>query len=235
MSSKRTRLDRFLAKQLQVPRKQVRLILLANRLKVDGELVRDMDYQLDEFNQVELDGRLLRGDRPRYIMVNKPVGVVSATMDDIHPTILDLLPEEERAGLHIVGRLDLNTSGLVLLTNDSRWSRELMTPDRHVPKEYRVTLENPLSEEYIPAFRDGMYFGYEDVTTLPATLELLTSHIAKVVLVEGKYHQIKRMFGRFRNPVVGLHRSRVGNLTLDASLQPGQWRCLTDDEVITLF
>ncbi|MFK0569603.1 pseudouridine synthase [Endozoicomonas sp.] len=234
MSSKRTRLDRFLAKQLQVSRKQVRLILLANRLTVDDALVRDMDYQLDEFHQVALDGQLLRGDRPRYIMMHKPVGVVCATKDDIHPTVLDLLPEEDRCGLHIVGRLDLNTSGLVLLTNDSRWSRELMTPDRHVPKEYQVTLKNPLSREYIPSFRDGMYFGYEDVTTLPATLEILGPHLAKVILVEGKYHQIKRMFGRFRNPVVGLHRSRVGNLTLDIDLPPGQWRCLTEAEVVTL-
>ncbi|KEI70105.1 pseudouridine synthase [Endozoicomonas elysicola] len=234
MSSKRTRLDRFLAKHLQVPRKQVRLVLLANRITVDGDVVREMDYQLHEFDQVALDGQLLRGDKPRHIMVHKPVGVVSATKDDIHPTVLDLLPEEERHGLHIVGRLDLNTSGLVLLTNDSRWSKALMAPDHHVAKEYLVTLQNPLSGDYIPVFRDGMYFGYEGITTLPATLEILSPYQAKVVLVEGKYHQIKRMFGRFRNPVVGLHRSRVGNLILDSDLPPGQWRHLTSGEIAAL-
>ncbi|MCL1036155.1 16S rRNA pseudouridine(516) synthase [Shewanella submarina] len=231
MESKRARLDRYLAKALQIPRKQVRLLLMSGKVEVDGLLAKDMDLLIDEFNTISCDGRVLQACSPKYFMVHKPVGVVSATKDDEHKTVLELLPEAERSGLHIVGRLDLNTSGLLLLTNDSRWSEALMQPGAHVSKEYLVTLGNPLTEEYAPAFAAGMYFSFEDITTAPARLEVLDSHIARVVLTEGKYHQIKRMFGRFRNPVVALHRSRVGGLSLDENLAPGHWRALTRDEV----
>ncbi|MGI2259051.1 pseudouridine synthase [Shewanella sp. GXUN23E] len=232
MESKRARLDRFLAKTLQIPRKQVRQLLLARRVAVDGACATDMDLQVDEFSLIALDEQPLQQQTPRYYMVHKPVGVVSATQDEQHATVLELLPPSLRAGLHIVGRLDLNTSGLVLLTNDSRWSAALMQPGAHVEKEYLVTLANPLTPEYAPAFAAGMYFGFEDITTAPAQLEIVSSHNARVLLTEGKYHQIKRMFGRFRNPVVALHRSRVGTLALDESLSPGQWRALEADEVV---
>ncbi|MCF1428575.1 MAG: 16S rRNA pseudouridine(516) synthase [Shewanella sp.] len=231
MESKRARLDRFLAKVLQIPRKQVRQLLLARRVKVNGIVATEIDMQVNEFSCIALDEQLLRQNSPRYYMVHKPVGVVSATNDELHGTVLALLPEALQSGLHIVGRLDLNTSGLVLLTNDSRWSCVLMQPGAHVEKEYWVTLANPLTEEYAPAFALGMYFGFEDMTTNPAQLEIIGSHTARVVLTEGKYHQLKRMFGRFRNPVVALHRSRIGGLELDDALGPGQWRALDGDEV----
>lgn len=198
---------------------------------LDGIPAKDMDVLVDEFSQLTLDGVALRDDAPRYVMVNKPIGVVCATKDDIHPTVLELLPQAEREGLHIVGRLDLNTSGLVLLTNDSRWSRALMLPQAHVPKEYLVTLANPLDTDYAPAFASGFYFQFEDITTAPAQLDILSERQARVVLTEGKYHQIKRMFGRFRNPVMALHRSRIGALPLDSALSSGQWRHLTPEEV----
>ena len=231
MESKRARLDRFLAKALQIPRKQVRLLLLSGQVDVDGNPARDMDLLIDEFNTICCAGKVLQDSTPRYIMVHKPVGVVSATKDDKHKTVLELLPEAERQGLHIVGRLDLNTSGLLLLTNDSRWSEALMQPGAHVSKEYLVTLANPLNEEYAPAFAAGIYFDFEGITTAPATLEILDTCIARVELTEGKYHQIKRMFGRFRNPVVALHRRRVGGLSLDEQLPPGHWRALAPLEV----
>ncbi|NRA24517.1 MAG: pseudouridine synthase, partial [Oleispira sp.] len=136
---------------------------------------------------------------------------------------------------HIVGRLDLNSSGLLLLTNDSRWSRKLMAPEEKVRKVYRVTLENDLSEDYISAFSEGMYFSFENITTQPAQLTIVSNKIAEVVLMEGKYHQIKRMFGRFRNPVLALHRQSVGNLILDQGLMPGESRPLTLTEVNSIF
>ena len=175
------------------------------------------------------------------LCLNKPIGVVSATKDDMHKTVMELLPKEltQKEGitldLHIVGRLDLNTSGLLLLTNDSRWSKSLMAPEAKVSKVYQVTLENDLTEDYVSAFAEGMYFSFEDITTQPAQLTIVSNKVAEVVLKEGKYHQIKRMFGRFRNPVLALHRSSVGGLSLDKELLPGQSRLLTEAEVVSIF
>lgn len=231
MALKTARLDRYLCGYLQIPRKQIRAILLGKRVSVDGQFVTEMDTLVNAFSHIVFDGQTLQDEKPRYIMVNKPAGVVSATKDDIHQTVLELLPEQERQGLHIVGRLDLNTSGLVLLTNDSQWSETLMSPNGHVAKEYQVCLQNPVTQAYIRAFKQGMYFEFENITTLPAKLEIISDFQAKVVLTEGKYHQIKRMFGRFRNPVVGLHRTRIGGLSLDEELKVGQWRKLNINEL----
>ncbi|RTR40899.1 16S rRNA pseudouridine(516) synthase [Shewanella canadensis] len=231
MESKRARLDRFISVNTGINRKHVRLMLAKGRVKVDGEFARDIDQIVDEFSHICLDDIVLQANEASYVMLHKPVGVVSATIDDIHRTVIDLLERDDKESLHIVGRLDLNTSGLLLLTNDGRWSKQLMDPEHKVGKLYRVHLQNPLTPEYISGFAKGMYFEFEDVTTLPAELEIIDSYTALVTLYEGRYHQIKRMFGRFRNPVIGLHRISVGNIVLDESLEPGQSRELTPVEI----
>ena len=263
MQSKRGRLDRFISQQQSLPRKRVRELLLQGRVFVDGVMATAMDLQIDEFSRIQLDDKLLQANEAVYLMLHKPVGVVSATKDNEHQTVIDLLQHPKRHELHIAGRLDLNSSGLLLLTNDSRWSEALMSPKTKVDKRYRVTLGNAVSESehcvtsaeltatdksepscqaealahqqdqaaYIAAFANGMYFGFEDITTLPAQLEFESSNVALVRLREGKYHQIKRMFGRFRNPVVGLHRLSIGELQLDPALAPGQSRELTAQEI----
>lgn len=229
MALNSARLDRFLSGYLQIPRKLIRPMLLQGRVLIDGKIEKNMDRLINAFNSIVVDGDVIQHCAAKYIMLNKPIGVVSATKDKLHKTVLDLLPQSEQ-DLHIVGRLDLNTSGLVLLTNDSRWSQSLMQPDKHVVKEYIVTVKNPLSNDYITAFKEGMYFPFENITTLPAKLKIISSHQARVSLQEGKYHQIKRMFGRFRNPVLAIHRYRIGNLCLDSSLAAGNWRMLNKDE-----
>ncbi|PCI43827.1 MAG: 16S rRNA pseudouridine(516) synthase [Moraxellaceae bacterium] len=150
-----------------------------------------------------------------YMMLNKPLGVVSATKDLKHPTVLDLIQHPRKNELHIVGRLDFNTTGLVLLTNDGAWSRKISLPETKLAKTYEVTLSKPLSDEYIAVFREGIYFAYEDITTQPACLEILSEHTARLSLIEGKYHQVKRMFGFFQNQVLALHRVSVGEFSLD--------------------
>lgn len=234
MQSKRGRLDRYLGAKLQIPRKLVRDVLLAGRVRVDSQIAKEMDRQVDEFSHIQLDGQILQANSPIYIMLHKPIGVVSATKDDGHKTVIELLNCEQREELHIAGRLDLNSSGLLLLTNDSRWSEALMSPTQKVEKVYRVTLANPLTEDYIAAFAEGMYFGFEDIMTQAAKLTILDDHVAEVTLREGKYHQIKRMFGRFRNPVVGLHRISIGDIVLDEQLAPGESRPLTIAEVTSI-
>ncbi|WP_394393976.1 pseudouridine synthase [Shewanella woodyi] len=231
MESKRARLDRFISQHLKINRKNVRLMLAKGQVRVDGELARDIDLIVDEFSHICVNNEVIQAKKASYIMLHKPVGVVSATVDDKHKTVIELLECDNRDSLHIVGRLDLNTSGLLLLTNDGRWSKKLMDPEYKVGKLYRVELQNPLTVEYISAFAKGMYFEFEDITTLPAELEIVDSHTALVTLYEGRYHQIKRMFGRFRNPVVGLHRISVGQIVLDKTLASGQSRPLTSEEI----
>ncbi len=240
MHSKRTRLDRFVSQHTGLPRKNVRQMIAKQELMIDGVHATNIHQLIDEFTQVMLNDTTLQNKKPIYIMMNKPIGVVSATKDATHVTVIDILRkslnlyETQRLdvdNLHIVGRLDFNTSGLLLLTNNGRWSRQLTSPDAKIAKLYKVTLKNPINSDYIHAFAEGMYFPYEDITTRPATLEIVNDYTAMVTLVEGRYHQIKRMFGRFQNPVLELHRLAIGNLILDTKMKPGNWRELTAIDV----
>lgn len=252
MSLSTGRLDRFISEYCNISRRAVRLMLAKKRICVDGRISDDIGQLIDRFSKVTLDGDVLQENEALYIMLHKPIGVVSATIDKQHKTVIDLLDEQnlltkqllaEKANLHIVGRLDLNTSGLLLLTNDSRWSERLTSPEHKVEKCYQVRLENPLHEEYVQAFANGMYFEFENITTRPAKLSILANQkseqgnefIAEVKLIEGRYHQVKRMFGRFQNPVIGLHRSAIGDLCLDEKLAVGESRFLTKEEVLAIF
>ncbi|MCP4322579.1 MAG: 16S rRNA pseudouridine(516) synthase [Alteromonadales bacterium] len=235
MAMNTKRLDRLISEKCEVNRKKVRLILAQNRVYVDGKSATDIAQIVDQFSVVVMDGEVLQANKAHYIMLNKPIGVVCATKDDKHKTVIDLLngafSSEIIESLHIVGRLDLNTSGLVLLTNDSRWSERLISPEHKVAKHYQVTLANPVTPDYIDAFAQGMYFSFEKITTKPAMLRIISSFEVEVILTEGRYHQIKRMFGRFRNPVIALHRQSIGQLSLDDSLCSGESRMLSASEV----
>ena len=202
---------------------------------INGELATGISQVIDQFAHVLLDDQVLQSRTPVYIMLNKPAGVVSATKDEDHKTVVDLLDQADssthRNTLHIAGRLDFNSTGLVLLTNDGRWSRSLSAPENRIGKRYRVTLEHPIGSEYAHVFSQGMYFAYEGITTRPAQLRVIDAHTAEVCLVEGRYHQIKRMFGHFDNPVLQLQRIAIGHLELDQQLLPGQSRNLSATEV----
>ena len=234
MQSARTRLDRFISRHLGISRRDVRLMLVQQRVKVDGRVATDIQEVVHEFSQVIFDEQVLQDNKAAYVMMNKPTGVVSATKDAQHKTVIDLLDRSDGSSLHIVGRLDLNSSGLLLLTNDGRWSKNLSLPEKKVSKLYRVGLEKPLNNEYVQAFAAGMYFEYEGITTRPAKLEIISDYLAEVHLEEGRYHQIKRMFGRFNNKVISLHRLAVGTLLLDQNLLPGQSRDLSASEVANI-
>ena len=226
------RVDRFLSNLPQFNRQQARLLLIEKRVRVDGQIVSDPHHDIREFSRVELDEQVLQAGKPaRYFMLHKPPGCVSATQDPEHPTVLDLLNEADKHDLHIAGRLDFNTSGLMLITNDGHWSRHLTQPQTKLPKVYYVETEQDITDDYITRFEQGVYFAYEDLTTLPATLELLGPRSARLSIVEGRYHQVKRMFGYFDNKVVRLHRESIGPLMLDSRLAPGEYRALTSEEV----
>ncbi|MBX9762789.1 MAG: 16S rRNA pseudouridine(516) synthase [Pseudomonadaceae bacterium] len=226
------RLDRFLSNLPQFNRQAVRHLLVSGQVAVDGDVMRDGLYEVTQFSRIEVDNQLLQaGKAARYFMLHKPIGVVSATAHEQHRTVLDLLDEPDTSDLHLAGRLDLNTSGLMLLTNDGQWSRRLTEPRSRLGKVYRVQTEQPITAEYIDVFARGLYFAYENLTTLPAELIIESSHSALLTLHEGRYHQVKRMFGHFQNKVIGLHRLSMGAIQLDPLLAPGQYRPLSAAEI----
>ena len=231
MNAKTTRLDRLVSKHLGISTRNLRLLFAQKRIRVNGSVEMDRARIVNQFHLVHLDDKVIQQNVPYYFMVNKPAGIVSATTDSHHQTVIDLIDHPAADHLHIVGRLDFNSTGLILLTNDGQWSRKLACPTTKTYKHYRVTLENALTQEYISAFSKGMYFQYEGLVTRPAKLKIIDSHTADVALTEGRYHQIKRMFGRFQNRVTHLHRYAVGNIKLDVSLKPGQYRALEPTEI----
>ena len=226
------RIDRFLSNLPRFNRKQVRLLLVEKRVRIDGKVVSDPHADVLEFSRVEVDDELLQVGKPaRYFMLHKPSGCVSATRDPQHSTVLDLIHEPDKQDLHIAGRLDFNTTGLMLITNDGSWSRRLTQPQTKLPKVYYVETEQEIGPEYALKFTEGLYFAFEDLTTQPAELAVLGRTSARLSIVEGRYHQVKRMFGHFDNKVLRLHRESMGPLVLDSALKPGEYRALRTEEI----
>jgi len=221
------RLDKFISQELGYKKRQVQLLLARGLVILDDVVCYQGDHLIGQFSKLEVEGKLLRHHTPIYLMLHKPAGIVSATVDDKHTTVLDLLPSKYR-GLHIAGRLDLQSTGLLLLTNDGQWSRKITQPGTKLPKHYAVTVANPITQEQVDGFSEGIYFAFEDLTTAPAQLNMITATSALVILEEGRYHQIKRMFGHFRNPVLSIHRTQIGPIKLAADLAPGDYRVVSD-------
>ncbi|MBR9883114.1 MAG: pseudouridine synthase [Oceanospirillales bacterium] len=228
------RLDKFICKHTPFSHQHSRLMIASGRVRVGGDVVTDPRAEVDRFVAVWLDDRQLQGEDAHYLMLHKPPGYLSATEDPQHPTVLDLMPSALRPRLHIGGRLDRSTSGLLILTNDGVWSRRLTEPKQKIPKVYRVKTERPISPETESRFAEGIYLAYENLTTSPAQLEQLDEHEVRLTIYEGRYHQVKRMFAQVGNRVVALHRERMGAIVLDVDLAPGEYRALTEAEVASV-
>ena len=223
------KLSRFLYHHTSHGKNDVRRILAAGRVTVDGKVERDSQSDIGDFTQVTLDDRVLRDTSAVYLMLNKPAGYLSATVDDEHRTVMELIDTPET--LHIAGRLDRASTGLLILTNDGKWSRRLTEPKEGVPKVYEVTTAEPITAETVMRFQQGIYFAYEDLTTQPAELQILSAQRAQITIYEGRYHQVKRMFHAVGNRITSLHRLSMGAIQLDESLTPGQSRNLTQQEI----
>lgn len=225
------RLDKLLAGTGRWSRKEVKELVRTGRVRVNGVLAGRAEDKHDPDSVFTVDGEQVFCGKLVYIMMHKPDGVLSATEDARQKTVIDLLPGHlRRVGLFPVGRLDKDTEGLLLLTNDGALGHELLAPKKHVDKTYFVRVDGALNAADVTAFFEGMTLedGY---TCLSAGLELLEqSNEAIVTLREGKYHQIKRMLAARGKPVVYLKRLTMGPLTLDEGLEPGQWRELTQQE-----
>ncbi|MGM0569262.1 pseudouridine synthase [Marinobacter sp.] len=229
------KLSRILSNENGISRKQANRSIAAGRVLVDGQPCTDSAAEISRFQCVIAGGRIIQqGAVARYVMLNKPAGYLSATHDTVHPTVMDLLPAELRDDLHIAGRLDRATTGLMILTNDGRWSRCVTEPRIKVPKVYRVTTAYPIGPGTAQRFADGIWFAYEQLTTSPATLEPLGPCEVRLTLFEGRYHQVKRMFHAVGNRVTRLHRERIGDIALPEDLPPGAYRSLTQAEIRSL-
>jgi 16S rRNA pseudouridine516 synthase len=224
------RLDRFLVRRGTHSGKEVACLLAGDRVKVDGETETNGLRKIDRFSRIMLDGEVLQEKEAIYLMLHKPAGYLSATSDPLHPTVIELIDHPLRDELHLAGRLDRASTGLLLLTNDGRWSKGVTEPVEEISKVYRVTTRDVIAPETAAIFAAGIYFAYEDLTTRPALLEILGEREALLTIHEGRYHQVKRMFHAVGNQVLSLHRESIGPLVLD-DLQSGMSRRLTAEEV----
>lgn len=227
MVSYATRLDKFISQQLSFKKRQVQLLLARGLVTLDNVTCFDGEQVIGQFSKVEVDGKVLRHFEPIYLLLYKPAGIVSATLDKEHTTALELLPACYHH-LHIAGRLDLQSTGLLLLTNDGKWSRKITQPDTKLAKHYTVTVANPITQAQVEGFNQGIYFAFEDLTTAPAQLHATSQTSAQVILEEGRYHQIKRMFGHYQNPVLSIHRTQVGHIKLPLDFVPGDYKVVSD-------
>ena len=224
------RLDRFLTRRGTHPCKEVAQLLVDGRVQVDGAVAASGLQRIGRFNRVTLDGEILQEHEAVYLMLHKPAGYLSATTDPLYPVVLDLIDHPLRAELHLAGRLDRASTGLLLLTNDGRWAKRVTEPAEEISKVYRVTTRDVIEPGTAAIFAAGIYFAYEDLTTRPAVLEIVAEQEALLTITEGRYHQVKRMFHAVGNQVLSLHRESVGPLVLD-DLLLGESRRLTDAEV----
>lgn len=224
------RLDRYLSENTSLSRKEAKRALHREDVTVDGTVIKKGDIKIIN-QQVCLEGVVINIKHPVYVMLHKPAGYVCSTVDDDGISVLELLPAEMRDGLHIAGRLDKDTTGLVLLTDDGQWSHRVTSPNRMCHKTYQVELIEPLTDNLISEFKAGIQLHAENKLTKPAQLTIISAHQASLTISEGKYHQVKRMFAAVGNHVKTLHRAQVGELSLEDGLSSGQWRLLTSDEV----
>ena len=232
----KARLDKIIAGEGTYSRREVRLLVRQGRVLVDGVPARSPeDKVVPEAVEIMVDGTVLHCRRYTWIMLHKPAGVLSATEDGRGATVLDLLPPElRRRGLFPVGRLDKDTEGLLLLTNEGGLAHDILSPKHHVDKVYYARTAGCLTEEDCRAFAAGMTLG-GGLECLPAGLELLSPQEALVTLREGKFHQVKRMLAACGKPVTYLKRLSMGPLRLDEALAPGAFRPLSDGEIHTLL
>ena len=224
------RLDRYLANNSSFSRKKVKAALKNGNVLVDGEVATDPSRHISTSNHIEFFGQPLTERGPGYFMLFKPDGVVCANRDKNFDTMFDLI-DEEHPGLHVAGRLDIDTTGLVLITGDGNWSHRITSPKYQCVKIYRVSTAELVTEKMIQKLETGVYIGQEKKRTAPAQVEQITEDEILLSITEGRYHQVKQMLAAVGNAVESLHRERIGAIKLDENLHPGDYRPLTEAEI----
>ena len=227
-----TRLDKILSTQLNISRTDAKQMIKKGRVNVNGIPAKSGDVKVADADIVAVDGNEISYSRFVYIMMNKPKGVISASEGKGEKTVVDLVPSDmQRRGLFPAGRLDKDTTGFVLLTDDGEFAHSILAPSRHIDKTYVVTLDKPVTPEAVADFRSGMELNGERLLQADAEIISEDATVCRVVLRQGLYHQIKRMFKKHGLTVLELKRVKMGNLPLDDSLLPGECRYLSQKEL----
>ncbi len=234
------RLDKFLSEMSGWTRSEVKKIVRTGSVTVDGNEVKKPETKIDEkLSIVRVDGRQIKYNKYEYYMLNKPKGFVSATTDREHKTVVDIISSSEKKDLFPVGRLDIDTEGLLLITNDGELAHRLLSPKNHVEKTYYVEVSGILDDVDVDAVEEGLDIG-EEKKTIPAKMEILKTDIQNnisscyLTIHEGKFHQVKRMMKKLGKTVTYLKRVSMGSLILDSKLKKGNYRKLTEQEIIEL-
>lgn len=228
------RLDRFLSKTLNLSRNDVKKIIRTGQVCINEIVIKTDGFHVNTaLDVVTLNGNVLEYVEFHYYIINKPAGYVCANEDNLHPTIIDYAPAFSTLKVHTVGRLDKDTTGILLLTNDGKLTHRLIAPKTATAKIYEVTVDEKIPPSLVTTFAEGFMIN-DEYKTMPSTLQITSETTAKVTLIEGKYHQVKRMFSTFGLTVTKLHRSSFSGITApDLSL--GEWRVLSKDELDLIF
>lgn len=228
------RLDKFLSQMNIGTRSEVKNAIRKGKVFVNGVICKNADEKIDEtLDVVCYEGNTITYEKYVYYMLNKPAGVVSATKDNLDRTVLDLLKDVQAKDLFPVGRLDKDTEGLLILTNDGELAHDLLSPRKHVSKTYRVLTREDITKEQLHRLAQGVDIG-EDIITMPAVVQKCNEKELLLTICEGKFHQVKRMLKAVGNEVVYLERKRMGALSLDENLAKGEYRKLTLEEILLL-
>ncbi len=230
------RLDKFISENSELSRSLAGTAIRQGRVKVNGKTIKSTSLKVNATDdEVILNLQVLNNVGPRYFMLHKPAGFICANKDNDHAVVFELMETEINIHkLHTVGRLDVDTTGLVLITDDGNWSHNISSPKHHQDKQYRVWLAEPLNENAEQQLESGIHLKSEDKPCQPAKLERINSQEVLLTISEGKYHQVKRMFAALDNNVVKLHRESIGSVALDSQLDEGQYRPLTSAEILQL-
>lgn len=223
------RLDKYLSNAGAGSRSTVKAMIKKKRVQVDGVVATDPKTKTDHDSEVMIDGAPIILERHIYLMLNKPKGVISSTEKSQAPTVIDLIDHSQKDELFPIGRLDKDTTGLLLITNDGKFAHELMSPKHKIGKTYVAELRDEVSQSDIEKLEYGIPL--KDFTTAPAKASIISARKVQLTITEGKFHQVKRMFKYLGNEVIGLHRTNIGSLVLDDSLPEGSYRRLDENEL----
>lgn len=224
------RLDKFICKSTELTRSEAKGLLKQGIVKVNNEVSKNGAMQVHENNTITIDGETLTARQSRYIIFHKPIDTICSNVDEGYPSLFHFIDVDKAFDMHVAGRLDADTTGLVLITDDGRWSHNIISPNKHCKKTYRVWLRDNIDENRVPEFENGIQLQGEKSLTRPAQLNIIKEREVLLTITEGKYHQVKRMFAAIGNKVVGLHRESIGAVSL-GDLVSGEWRYLTEEEV----